>query len=136
MEGFIAPTITNGSFLFLEFKSSLDTFLNGSCLNLSAKSKVGNTTKKCDKRSGACKINSFPYIFLEENMIPTKAIKRKIYPALSIKKLLVNSSEKFSISGSLTDPIHSLDEKKIMEKSKDNNIVDFQAKDFNKSFLR
>ncbi len=82
MEGFIAPTITKGSLLFLEFKSSSDAFLKGSCLNLSAKSNVGKTIKKYDKNIGICKINTFPYIFLEENMIPKKAIKRKIKPAL------------------------------------------------------
>ncbi len=100
MEGFIAPTITRGSFLFLEFKSNLEASLNGSCLNLSAKSKVGKTIKKCDKNSGICKINSFPNIPLEEYIIPKKVIERKINPALSIKKLLVNSSEKLTISGS------------------------------------
>ena len=105
MEGFIAPTITKGSFLFWEFISSLDAFLKGSCLNLSAKSKVGNTIKKCDKTRGICKINIFPCIFLAEKMIPRKASKRNTSPALSIKKLLVNSSEKSSISGSLILPI-------------------------------
>ena len=63
-------------------------------------------------------------------MIPRTAIKRKINPAFSIKKLLVNSSEKLGISGSLRSWIHSFEEKKNMEKSIDNNIVNFQAKDF------
>ena len=136
MEGFIAPTITKGSFLLLEIKSSLEAFLKGSCLNLSAKSKVGNTIKKYAKNKGICKSNSFPCIFLEEDMIPIKEIKRKINPALSIKKLLVNSSEKLSISGSFKGPIQALDEKKIIEKSIDKNIVNFHAKDFKKSSLR
>ena len=69
-------------------------------------------------------------------MIPRKAIKRKTNPALSIKKLLVNSSEKLTISGSSTFKSHGFYEKKIIEKSKDKNIVNFHAKDFNKSFLR
>ena len=136
MEGFIAPTITKGSFLFLEFKSNLDASRKGSCLNLSAKSKVGNTIRKCDKTSGICKINSFPCIFLVVNTIPRKAIKRKINPALSIKKLLVNSSEKLIISESLIGPSHSFEEKKMIEKSMDKIIVNFQAKDFKKSSLR
>ena len=135
MEGFIAPTITKGSFLFLEFKSSLDASLKGSCLNLSAKSKVGNTIKKCDKTSGICKINSFPGVFLLVNTIPRKAINRKINPALSIKKLLVNSSEKLIISGSSTGPSHSFEEKRMIEKSMDKNIVNIHAKDFKKSSL-
>ena len=136
MEGFIAPTITKGSFLFLEVKSSLDAFRKGICLNLSAKSKVGNTIKKCDKTSGICKINSFPCIFLVVSTIPRKAIKRKINPALSIKKLLVNSSEKFIISGSSIGPSHSFEEKRMIENNIDNNIVNFHANDFKKSFLR
>ena len=136
MEGFIAPTITKGSFLFLDFKSNLDAFLKGSCLNLSAKSKVGNTIKKCDRNNGICKINSFPCIFLGQTTIPRRAIKRKINPILSIKKLLVNSSEKFIISGSLIVESHSLDEKKMIEKSMDKNIVEIHAKDFKKSCLR
>ncbi len=61
----------------------------------------GKTIMKWDKNIGICKINSFLYIFLKENMIPRTAIKRKINPDFSIKKLLVNSSEKFGISGSL-----------------------------------
>ena len=136
MEGFIAPTITKGSFIFLEFISRWEAFLKGSCLNLSAKLKVGNTIKKCDKNRGICKINSFPYTFLEENMIPRKAIKRKINPAFSIKKLLVNSSEKLTISGSSTFPSHIFDEKRIIENTKDKNIVNFHAIDFKMSFLR
>ena len=68
-------------------------------------------------------------------MIPRTAIKRKINPALSIKKLLVNSSEKFGISGSLRSCIQSFDEKRNMEKSVDKNIVSFQAKDFKNSSL-
>ena len=68
-------------------------------------------------------------------MIPRKAIKRKINPALSIKKLLVNSSEKLGISGSLRNWIHNLEEKRSMEKSIDKNIVNFQAKDFKNSSL-
>ena len=135
MEGFIAPTITKGSFLFLEFKSSLEAFLKGSCLNLSAKSKAGNTIKKCDKKRGICKINSFPYIFLGKKTIPRKAIMRKINPALSIKKLLINSSEKFIISGSLIGANHSFEVKKMMEKIMDKNIVNTHAKDFKKSLL-
>ncbi len=135
MDGFMAPTITNGSFLFLEVKSNSDAFLKGSCLNLSAKLKVGKTIKKWDKTKGICKIISFPYIFLEENMIPSKAIKRKANPALSVKKLFFNSPEKSSISGSLREPIHSLEEKKMMEKIMDKNIVSFHAKDFKKSSL-
>ena len=66
-------------------------------------------------------------------MIPRTAIKRKINPAFSIKKLLVNSSEKLGISGSLRSGIHSLEEKRNMEKSIDKNIVHFQAKDFKNS---
>ncbi len=68
-------------------------------------------------------------------MIPRKAIKRKTNAALSIKKLLINSSEKLGISGSLRSWIHSFEEKKIVEKSIDKNIVNFQAKDFKKSSL-
>ena len=68
-------------------------------------------------------------------MIPRTAIKRKTNPALSIKKLLVNSSEKLTISGSSTLTSHGFEEKKTMEKSKDKNIVNFQAKDIKKSFL-
>ena len=49
-------------------------------------------------------------MFLAENMIPKKAIKRNTSPALSIKKLLVNSSEKSSISGSLIVLIQNFDE--------------------------
>ena len=63
-------------------------------------------------------------------MIPRTAIKRKINPDFSIKKLSVNSSEKFGISGSLRSWIHSFEEKKTMEKSIDRNIVIFQARDF------
>ena len=66
-------------------------------------------------------------------MIPRTAMKRKINPAFSIKKLLVNSSEKLGISGSLINWIHSFEEKRTMEKSIDKNIVIFQAKDFKKS---
>ena len=68
-------------------------------------------------------------------MIPKTAIKRKINPAFSIKKLLVNSSEKFGISGSLISLIHSFEVKRNMEKSIDKNIVNFQAKDFKNSSL-
>ena len=68
-------------------------------------------------------------------MIPRKAIKRKTNPALSIKKLLINSSEKLTISGSSTLTSHGFEEKKTMEKSKDKNIVNFQAKDFKNSSL-
>ena len=68
-------------------------------------------------------------------MIPKTAIKRKINPAFSIKKLLVNSSEKFGISGSSRSLIHSFEEKRNMEKSIDKNIVNFQAKDFKNSSL-
>ena len=135
MEGLYAPTITKASFLSWEFKSNLDAFLKGSCLNLSANLKVGNTIKNCDKNRGICKINSFPCIFLEKNTIPRKAIKRKINPTLSIKKLFVNSSEKLIISGSLIGPIHSFEEKKIAEKIMDKNIVTIHAKDFKKSSL-
>ena len=135
MEGFIAPTITKGSFLFLASKSNLDAFLKGSCLNLSAKSKVGKTIKKCARTNGICKINSFPYVFLGKNTIPRKAIKRKIIPILSIKKLLINSPEKFIISGSLIGASHSFEENKIMEKSMDKNIVNIHAKDFSNSSL-
>ena len=135
MEGFIAPTITMGSFLFLEFKSNWEACLKGSCLNLSAKSKVGKTIKKCDKNNGICKNNSFPQNFLLENRIAMKAIKRKINPTLSIKKLLVNSSEKSGISGSLRRLIHNFEEKKIMENSIDKNIVNFHANDFKLSSL-
>ena len=135
MEGLYAPTITKASFLSLEFKSNLDAFLKGSCLNLSAKLKVGKTIRNCDKNIGICKINSFPCIFLEENMIARKAIKRKTNPTLSIKKLLVNSSEKFIISGSLIGPIQSFDEKKMAAKTMDKNIVNIHAKDFKKFSL-
>ena len=69
-------------------------------------------------------------------MIPRTASKRKIKPAFSIKKLLVTSSEKFGISGSLRSWIHSFEEKRTMEKSIDKNIVNFQAKDFKNSSLR
>ena len=68
-------------------------------------------------------------------MIPKKAIKRKINPDFSIKKLLVNSSEKFGISGSLRSLIQSFEEKRNMEKSIDKNIVNFHAKDFKNSSL-
>ncbi len=68
-------------------------------------------------------------------MIPRKAIKRKINPDFSIKKLLVNSSEKLGISGSFRSLIHSFEEKRNMEKSIDKNIVNFQAKVFNKFSL-
>ena len=68
-------------------------------------------------------------------MIPRKAIKRKINPALSSNKLLVNSSEKPGISGSLRISIHSFEEKKIMEKSIDINIVNFHDRDLIKFFL-
>ena len=68
-------------------------------------------------------------------MIPRTAIKRKINPAFSIKKLLLNSSEKFGISGSLRCLIHSFEEKRNMEKSIDKNIVNFKAKDFKNSSL-
>ena len=68
-------------------------------------------------------------------MIPKTAIKRKINPAFSIKKLLFNSFEKSGISGSLSRLIHSFEEKKAMEKSIDKIIVNFQAKDFKKSSL-
>ena len=68
-------------------------------------------------------------------MIPRIAIKRKINPAFSIKKLLVNSTEKLGISGSFRSWIHFFEEKRNMEKSIDRNIVDFQAKDFKKSRL-
>ena len=68
-------------------------------------------------------------------MIPRTASKRKIKPAFSIKKLLVNSSEKFGISGSLRSWIHRFEEKRNMEKRIDKNIVNFQAKDFKNSSL-
>ena len=68
-------------------------------------------------------------------MIPRTAIKRKIKPAFSIKKLLVNSSEKLGISGSLRSSIHSFEEKRNEAKSMDKNIVNFQAKDFKNSSL-
>ena len=68
-------------------------------------------------------------------MIPRTAIKRKINPAFSIKKLLANSSEKLGISGSLISRIHLFEEKRNMEKSIDKNIVNFQAKDFKNSSL-
>ena len=68
-------------------------------------------------------------------MIPKTAIKRKINPAFSIKKLLVNSSEKFGISGSSRSLIHSFEEKRNMEKSNDKNIVNSQARDFRNSSL-
>ena len=124
-----------GSFLSFEFRSNWEASLNGSCLNLSAKSKVGNTIKKCDKTRGICKINSLPYIFLEANIIPRKAIKRKINPALSIKKLLFNSSEKLGISGSLRRSIQSFDEKRVIENSIDKSIESFHAEDFKNSSL-
>ena len=63
-------------------------------------------------------------------MIPRTEIKRKIKPAFSSKKLLVNSSEKLGISGSLRRWIHRFEENKSMEKITDKNIVNFQAKDF------
>ena len=63
-------------------------------------------------------------------MIPRRAIKRKVNPAFSIKKLLVNSSEKLGISGSLRNWIHNLEEKRNMEKRIDKNTVTFHAKDF------
>ena len=66
-------------------------------------------------------------------MIPRTAIKRKINPAFSIKKLLVNSSEKFGISGSLRSWIHSSEENRNIEKRIDKNIVNIQAIDFNQS---
>ena len=69
-------------------------------------------------------------------MIPRTAIKRKINPAFSIKKLLVNSLEKSGISGSLRSWIHRFEEKKNMEKRIDKNIVNIQAKDFKNSSLR
>ena len=69
-------------------------------------------------------------------MIPRQAIKRKTNAALSIKKLFVNSSEKLIISGSLIGPSQSFDEKKMIEKKMDKIIVNFHAKDFNKSSLR
>ena len=68
-------------------------------------------------------------------MIPKIAIKRKTNPAFSIKRLLVNSSEKLGISGSLRSWIHLFEEKRNMEKIIDKNIVNFQAKDFKKSSL-
>ena len=68
-------------------------------------------------------------------MIPRTAIKRKINPAFSIKKLLVNSSEKLGISGSLRSWIQNFEENKNIEKSTDKNIVNFQAKDFKNSSL-
>ena len=68
-------------------------------------------------------------------MVPITAIKRKINPAFSTKKLLVNSSEKLGISGSLRMWIHSFEKKRNMEKSIDKNIVNFQAKDFKNSLL-
>ena len=87
MEGFIAPTITKGSLIFLVLRISSAASLKGSCLNLSANLKVGITIKNWENSKGICKINNFPYIFLEENMIPKKAINKKINPILSIKKL-------------------------------------------------
>ena len=68
-------------------------------------------------------------------MIPRTAIKRKINPDFSIKKLFVNSFEKLGISGSLRSWIHSVEEKKTMENNIDKNIVSFQAKDFKNSSL-
>ena len=68
-------------------------------------------------------------------MIPSTAIKRKINPVFSIKKLLINSSEKFGISGSLRSSIHNFEEKRIMENSMHKNIVNIQAKDFKNSSL-
>ena len=68
-------------------------------------------------------------------MIPRTAIERKINPAFWIKKLLVNSSEKLGISGSLRSWIQSFEEKRNMEKSIDKNTVNFQAKDFKNSSL-
>ena len=68
-------------------------------------------------------------------MIPRIAIKRKINPAFSSKKLLVNSSEKLGISGSLRSWIQSFEEKRDIEKNIDKNIVNFQAKDFKKFSL-
>ena len=68
-------------------------------------------------------------------MIPRTAIKRKINPAFSIKKLLVNSSEKLGISGSFRSWIHRFEEKKNIENRIDKNIVNFQAKDFKNSSL-
>ena len=62
-------------------------------------------------------------------MIPKTAIKRKTKPAFSIKKLLVNSSLKLGISGSLRSWIHNFEEKRNIARSIDKNIVNFQAKD-------
>ena len=68
-------------------------------------------------------------------MIPKKAIKSKINPAFSIKKLLFNSLENSGISGSLRSWIHSFEEKINRENSVDKHIVNFQAKDLKNSSL-
>jgi len=46
----------------------------------------------------------------KDDSITSEKVKRNTSPALSIKKLLVNSSEKSSISGSLIVPIQNFDE--------------------------